>query len=739
MNFKERSDSDGSIFHSVKNKFLRFVRGAAPTTKLGSSMLWLAVITVGLGLLTLLPGAIGDIFASLASLTFLAVIFGSIPLLLRWLRWHMLWKLRNRLRVTYLLIGLAPVVLFGTLAAVAAYVFSGQFANFAATAEISAQLEKLSAGNQAFTAQVAHMVADHGGSLSTLSLSELPFSTSDMSAQGNSLQLGAFVDGKRIPLSSLPETMQMETMQPPAWIQSNFRGLVLDHDQLFFRAIDSKPSGAHSVVTIASIPMNSTFLERVARGLGKITLMQDTRLNAADVATSPAVNADVPVESEKSPQLSTERRRGRPTAQRNLTMKTISGGTLAKRVNLLDIPIDIPTFLDVTRWRTGNQFAVVALVTSRPSLLYQRLFRQSIRMGSALQIALLIAGVIFGVLQLLALWMASRLSRTITQSISDLYQATRAVDEGKLDHRIQVTRNDQLAELAQSFNRMSASLARLLLEQHEKERMQSELAIAQEVQANLFPNMNIALPKLEMYGICRPARTVSGDYYDFLLFGESSVGLAIGDISGKGISAALLMATLHSAMRAYRFCSEEPIQNPGTIPDYRGLEIDGQNWHVLSDLFQSPGKILSLLNRQLYLSTQTEKYATLFLAHYDAQNNGLRYSNGGHLPPLILRANGRVERLDCGGTVIGLLEGMSYEEGSVQLEPGDLFIGYTDGVTEPENEFGEFGEARMMEVIRQNRHLSLKEICDLLIQTLDDWIGAAEQPDDITLVLARQR
>jgi sigma-B regulation protein RsbU (phosphoserine phosphatase) len=214
------------------------------------------------------------------------------------------------------------------------------------------------------------------------------------------------------------------------------------------------------------------------------------------------------------------------------------------------------------------------------------------------------------------------------------------------------------------------------------------------------------------------------------------VGIALGDISGKGISAALLMATLHSAVRAYRFASEELVYSESQV-DGLTASRDG-NGGLSGELFESPGRILSLLNRHLYRSTQPEKYATLFLAHYDADSSMMTYSNGGQLPPLVLGQDGSVRRLDKGGTVVGLMDGMSYEEDRFKMQPGDIMVAYSDGVTEPENDFGEFGEEQMMEVIRLYRDQPLHVISSQVMQALDAWIGAEEQPDDITLVLARQ-
>jgi sigma-B regulation protein RsbU (phosphoserine phosphatase) len=275
---------------------------------------------------------------------------------------------------------------------------------------------------------------------------------------------------------------------------------------------------------------------------------------------------------------------------------------------------------------------------------------------------------------------------------------------------------------------MSESLERLLIQQREKERMQSELEIAQEVQNNLFPQGEVDMPGLELHGICKPARTVSGDYYDFLIMGETELTLAMGDISGKGISAALLMASLHSAVRAYRFAGEDCLDDSGAVR------------HLLNGnaTFSSHGKVLSMLNRHLYRTTQPEKYATLFLAHYNTNTRKLLYANAGQLPPFVLCGNGTVRRLDRGGSVIGLLNDLEYEEGTVTLDPGDILIAYSDGVTEPENEFGEFGEERLIEMVKRHRHLPLAAISQQVMQSLRAWIGDQEQPDDITLVLARQ-
>jgi sigma-B regulation protein RsbU (phosphoserine phosphatase) len=146
-----------------------------------------------------------------------------------------------------------------------------------------------------------------------------------------------------------------------------------------------------------------------------------------------------------------------------------------------------------------------------------------------------------------------------------------------------------------------------------------------------------------------------------------------------------------------------------------------------------------LLNHQLYESTPAAKYATLFLGVYDGATRRLTYANGGHLPPILISRDGSAQLLECGGTVVGLFDNVSFPEATVQLHRGDMFVAYSDGVTEPENDYGEFGEDRMIQLVRENQHLPLERITEIVTAAVKDWIGENEQPDDITLVLARAR
>ncbi|HWW97374.1 MAG TPA: SpoIIE family protein phosphatase [Edaphobacter sp.] len=736
-------------------------------TGLAGAVFWLAVWFCLLFLPRQIPGGFGIFFGFLQFFVGIALVCVALPLLWRLVRKHMLWSLRNKLVLTYLLIGLAPVVLFVTLASVFAYVAAGQFAIHLADSRLLAELSQMSTENEhradLISPRLEHQTIQSAESLEAgiAASREADRSTSlDMPRMRLHRETQAFLNGAPIPLSAAPAASGARGKTPfglPPWATElpggSFSGMVLDGRDPYLVVIKQqrwKDGRIFSLMT--SLPVDSALLNMIADGLGYASLLpervtgnsRDEKVRAPSqrrLGALPASGTD----SGAAPKDAAVASGSDVLSGRS----RIVGGTETSAANLIDLTVRFPSTEPITDWDTGEPDSVFFTVQSRPSRLYHQLFGSSLSgvVTDVLRVSLILLCVVFALIELLALWMAVRLSRTITASVADLYGATQHIDRGDLNYRIGVTRNDQLAELSRSFNTMTGSLQRLLVEQKEKERLQSEISIAQEVQANLFPLRAQGLERLELHGVCRPARSVSGDYYDFLVFHESAhngsssrketgVGIAIGDISGKGISAALLMATLHSAVRAYRFASEELIFAESSLA---GLTASREEFgRDCDELFQSPGRILSLLNRHLYRSTQPEKYATLFLAHYDAASARLTYSNAGQLPPLVLGQDGSVRRLDQGGTVVGLMDGMHYDEDSFHMQPGDILVAYSDGVTEPENDFGEFGEERMMEVVSRYRDQPLHVISTQVMLALDAWIGADEQPDDITLVLARQ-
>lgn len=690
-------------------------------------------------------------FTLLQIIAGIALVSVAIPFTWQMARKYMLWSLRNKLVLTYLLIGLAPVILFVTLVLISAYIAAGQFAIHLIDSRLQYAVSQMNLENGPRTDMTAR-VLEHKFPALPPDLGETGRSTSNFDTLRMKLKwdVETFVDGAP---SAVGTVIKGKTpLGLPPWAtdlpNGEFHGLVLDGGELYLVAVNQQRlNDGRMVSVVSSVFVDKALMNMIASGLGRAVLFPqrigNTNEQTRDANTPRQL---MPQSSDKKPGVPAKSARQRREESEGLS---IEGGKEPAAANIADIRVRFLSTLKMTDWGTGIPATIAIEIDSRPSLLYEQLFGASLGgiVTSVIRVFLIVLCVVFALIELLALWMAIRLSRTITASVTDLYQATKEVDRGVLDHRIGVTRTDQLAELSRSFNKMTESLQRLLIEQQEKERLQNEISIAQEVQANLFPHHISNLLNLELHGVCRPARSVSGDYYDFLVFHEEAhngqasrretgVGIALGDISGKGISAALLMATLHSAVRAYRFASEELIYSESALAGLMSNreELGGD----CDELFQSPGRILSLLNRHLYRSTQPEKYATLFLAHYDAASAMLTYSNAGQLPPLVLTRHGAIHRLDRGGTVVGLMDGMKYDEGRLQMQPGDIMVAYSDGVTEPENDFGEFGEERMIEVVRRYRDQPLHIISAQVMQALDAWIGAQEQPDDITLVLARQ-
>jgi sigma-B regulation protein RsbU (phosphoserine phosphatase) len=711
-----------------------------PPTGLVGAAFWLALWFCALLLLRLIPGGWGTFFNLTEIFVGVALVAVAVPLILQTVRRRMLWSLRNKLVLTYLLIGLAPVVLVVTLGLISAYIATGQFAIHLVDSRLQAELSQMDGAN----AHRANVIARLLGGTPT---------AEEREAQDNAVNrpeepkmrlnpsTKAYIDGAPIALDPISDKTPLGL---PPWASQlkgrDFQNLVLDGGGLYLVVVHQRRLGDGRMFSlVSSIPVDSELMDMIAAGLGRAMLFPERLGDLAEEKRA----ADA--EGKKRPASPL----AMPSGHKPNSIGGIAGGIEPRAVNLLDIRVRFLSTTSITDWGSGDRDSILIEVDSRPTLLYRQLFGAALGgvITTGIRDGLIVLCIVFALIEALALYMAIRLSRTITASVTDLYEATHAVDRGELSHRIGVKRSDQLAELSRSFNTMTGSLQRLLEEQKEKERLQSEISIAQEVQSNLFPHHVSNLGSLELHGVCRPARSVSGDYYDFLVFHqeanegvpsrrETGVGIAIGDISGKGISAALLMATLHSAVRAYRFASEELVYSETSLEglmsnrEERGGDCD--------ELFESPGRILSLLNRHLYRSTQPEKYATLFLAHYDAASAMLTYSNAGQLPPLVLGRDGTIRRLDQGGTVVGLMDGMKYEEDRIQMRPGDIMVAYSDGVTEPENDFGEFGEERLMDVVRRYRDEPLHVISTKVMQALDAWIGAEEQPDDITLVLARQ-
>jgi len=664
-------------------------------------------------------------------LVFLSALLFFI-LAFRALRRKVLWRLRNRLIVTYVFIGVIPAVLLVGMALITLYGLAGQFAVFVVTSEIHSQLRSLESANAAVTNELAARL-ERGENPAAESLAGLRKRDPAWSRR----QVCAWYGDKPLPLCN---EFKGTSLTLPVFVKGRFRDIVRERDGLDLRVCSSLQLATNKLTVVTNEPFDRELVGNIANNLGEITLwasgvtFEPDPSNKDDQSGVPekAKGGSTITLSSSKPGNTVQTRHGE-------LHPTFSVGALPEATGAFDREITFGTPLAVVNWNTGQQekAGAVLQVTTRPTVLYGHLFAALGEFVQGVAYILMAVGAFFAIIELIALIIGTRMTRTVTAAVAQLHAATRHVDRGDFSHRIPVKSSDQLADLAISFNSMTASIEKLIQEQKEKQRLENELAIAQEVQNQLFPRPVSDLESLEVHGFCRPARTVSGDYYDFLTASSHKLILAVGDISGKGISAALLMATIHSAVRAYSMENLSQMREPVAVGAVAGSGRIMATWPEGVEV--SPGALLSLLNHQLYESTPPEKYATLFLGIYDGRSHHLTYSNGGHLPPILIGKDGAIRRLEAGGTVVGLFDNMTYDEGAVEMHPGEIFLAYSDGVTEPENDFGEFGEQRLIDLVRDNRDLPLPQISQIVTLAVDNWIGDNEQPDDVTLVLARAR
>ena len=250
--------------------------------------------------------------------------------------------------------------------------------------------------------------------------------------------------------------------------------------------------------------------------------------------------------------------------------------------------------------------------------------------------------------------------------------------------------------------------ARLYEEEREKERLMRDLVTAKEIQMSLLPDENPQLPGVDIAGKSIPAFEVGGDYFDFVPLENNRLAITLGDVSGKGIPAALLMSNLQAALRSQ--ASSSPLPKP----------------------------CITQVNSLLHSCTNSEKFVTLFYGIYDADKKSLHYTNAGHNPPIVIDPQGEYSTLDVGGIVIGAVSQFPYEEGHIDLKPGNILIMYSDGITETENEEEEqFGEERVIDIIREHADLKAAEISEKIVEEVNSFSKKSPQQDDMTLIVMK--
>lgn len=628
--------------------------------------------------------------------------------LIRFVRHRVLWRLRRRLIVTYVFIAVVPIILIVLLVVFGAFIINGQFAAFLVNQRLRNRAGELRQLNRVVVHEVHQSAPAHAqkllDGLEAFYVSELSEHAQSYPGLEITLRLGP--EGRAFLLDGTP---LQELVTVPTWFNgSEFSGVVADHARILLRAMARTQTPEGDLVVVLSQPFTPQLLDLVGNGIGPVGIFVPHRAAGEGGARARGASSA-----------------GRESGANDAAAATVSSDSvpLPEPAYLLDYKVYGASTLEPEAWngakeeRPGEPVFIYA--SSRIVTLNRQLITTLGEYSGIYVTSFLVLAAIFLVLEILALIVGVRLTRSMTSAVDHLYDATERVKAGDFSYRIGVPAGDQLSALSEAFDNMTASIERLLRESQVKLKLESEVEIAREVQSQLFPRQVPEVEGLELFGMCKPASGVSGDYYDFLRLGEGRVALVLGDVSGKGISAALLMAAIQSALHAQFYDGRSPAGREAAVPI-------------------STADVVARLNRQLQESTPLEKYATFFYAVYDAKTRLLTYTNAGHLAPVLFRQGSR-ERLKVGGTVVGLFAPIEYQQAEIRLEPGDFLLAFTEGLTEPENIYGEeFGESRLLEVAQRALGGRPQEVVEEIYRSVSDWTGSPELQDDMTLIIARR-
>lgn len=383
------------------------------------------------------------------------------------------------------------------------------------------------------------------------------------------------------------------------------------------------------------------------------------------------------------------------------------------------------TFLAHTDWQHGHTGRTALSMSVDVGALYRWLGGAhdggaTVSFNQVLLYALLGIGMLLLVIEMIALGNGLALARSITGSVDELFGGTERVKQGDFQHPIAVRADDQLGELAASFNDMTRSIRELLIERDEKRRLEEELRIAREIQMSLLPQGPLKIPGLSVAALCAPAREVGGDYYDLLPLEDGRLGLLIADVAGKGTSAALYMAEL------------------------KGLMLS------LSRIHTSPAALLIEANRIISHHLDNRSFITMIYALVDPQKKILTCARAGHTPFIRIPARTEDNPERCARVLApdGMVLGLNLDRGerferalkevTIPLQAGDLFFFFTDGISEAMNrEETCFGESRLTAFLERHAELSPENLRDRLLEELAGFVNGQPQHDDITMIILK--
>lgn len=463
----------------------------------------------------------------------------------------------------------------------------------------------------------------------------------------------------------------------PTWLESNsFAGIIVDRGNLEMRSFNTAERQGCSVRVLLRIPLTESFARQVS--------------NEAGLEISS----------------------GKPKLLRRFhAHEEISHVIEANLVPGSTRPLS--AVVTARNWQTGL-FEDWELCRVRPS--YSRTLEDLSHVGMRTATWVSLLGTVALALLLVyafGFFLSVRLSQRIVAVIDNLSQAAIRVGKGDFSVRVPVPKQDQLGMLSSSFNSMTRDLEVLRQQEKQNAVLERDIGLAHEVQQYLYPRVTPALSRASVGGVTTPARMVSGDLYDFLSFSKSEVGLLCADVSGKGVSAALMMAHLQALAHG------------------RLLPLGGNNTRPTPDAF------VTVLNRDLRGRFGNNRYVTMFYGEFDSESKLLRYVNAGHCPPILISEAGQATKLTGGDLPVGLFPEIQFQELRVSLLKGSTVVVYTDGVTDALNSKGEeFGEERLMSCCRAlPKGANAEAISTLLSAAIFEWAAGVEQFDDTTILV----
>jgi sigma-B regulation protein RsbU (phosphoserine phosphatase) len=697
------------------------VRGALLHTLPGRAIVIGLAVKLAVYIVGLASGGVPPFLRGVSTVAGLAAAAGLFYFSLRLIllaKRRLLWRVRRKLILSYIFIGFVPALLlvaFSLLCGfllfynISSYLVQSRLRALSDQARFFAQstaLEIQRGGGRDVTNILARRQANANGQYPEISIAVVPVNrpcgTQAGNGNGNPFQVPDVQSAIQI---SGPWTHLDPPREVPAWIDCpGFAGvLAYSHRQTAGRDSHAHLLARGVAFPDAPRPGYAVIVDLLINDAIRQQLRQDTGVELKDVSALP------PSKEDDARPIA-----GRDAGDEGTAGVSLAGGALST----------LRSLMEYRDWATGASGPMIVTTGLSVAELYDRISAAeggvSRTFGQQLLIVLFAIGALFLIIEAMALIAGFALAKSLTGSVHALFVGTERVRQGDFTHKIEVKSEDQLGELAGSFNSMTASIEDLLRQAAEKKRLEEELRIAHEIQMSLLPQGPLAMEGLSVTALCVPAREVGGDYYDFLPLGDQRVGVLIADVSGKGTSAALYMAEL------------------------KGLVLS------LSEIHTSPRDLLIAANRIIAHHLDARSFITMTYAVMDLRAKTMTYARAGHTPliyvPGVCAAGTerQVQILAPDGMVVGLkldngeMFARHLVEATIPLQPGDLYLLFTDGISEAMNARDDlFGEARLGQLVEAHAHLPSEELRERMLREIAAFVGDAPQHDDMTMILVK--